>query len=68
MIGLIVSCNKDVLLSKVKKQKQFIKYKKGEVVGKIIKETPTMFVTDTEIRLHKSWFGNDLIDGVYNIN
>lgn len=67
MVGLIVCCNADVLLSKVKKQKQYIKYRKGEVVGKIIKETPTMFVTDTEIRLHKSWFGNDLIDGIYTI-
>lgn len=68
MIGLTVSCNVDVLLSKIKKQKQFIKYKKGEVVGKIIRETPTMFITDTQIRLHKSWFGNDVIDGVYTIN
>jgi hypothetical protein len=67
MIGLTVSCNAPVLLARFKKQKKSMKYKKGDVVGKIVKETPTMFITDTQIKLHKSWFGNDLLDGIYTI-
>ncbi len=65
MVGLTIISNANVRLSKLKKQKQTVTYGNGDVVGKIVRETPTMYVTDTGVKLQKLCFGNDICNGVF---